>query len=81
MPTLFVVSLSQNFLQFWRSALEQKKAEQQKVVGAIDYDAPTEKNSGTVGLGTKVILTFLPDIHIMSFLIVPGCHVITDSIF
>ncbi|KAL0354362.1 UNVERIFIED_CONTAM: hypothetical protein Sradi_3883100 [Sesamum radiatum] len=35
-------------------ALEQKKAEEQKEYGAIDYDAPTETNSNTIGLGTKI---------------------------
>lgn len=56
MQTIFVVMLSTNFLQLWRSALEQKKAEVKKEYGVIDYDAPTEKNSSsTVGLGTKVI--------------------------
>lgn len=51
--------LSQNFLQLWRSALEQKKAEEKKVIGAIDYDAPTENNSSSIGLGTKVISLLL----------------------
>ncbi|CAA0829520.1 Tetratricopeptide repeat (TPR)-like superfamily protein [Striga hermonthica] len=37
-----------------KSALEQKKAEEKKQYGAIDYDAPSETNSGTIGLGTKV---------------------------
>ncbi|KAK4394967.1 hypothetical protein Sango_1651000 [Sesamum angolense] len=35
-------------------ALEQKKAEEQKEYGAIDYDAPTETNSSAIGLGTKI---------------------------
>ncbi|GER53661.1 tetratricopeptide repeat protein [Striga asiatica] len=37
-----------------KSALEQKKAEEKKQYGAIDYDAPSEADSGTIGLGTKV---------------------------
>ncbi|XP_057769279.1 uncharacterized protein LOC130989332 [Salvia miltiorrhiza] len=37
-----------------KSAIEQKKAEETKVIGAIDYDAPTENNSSTIGLGTKI---------------------------
>ncbi|KAK4427502.1 hypothetical protein Salat_1519100 [Sesamum alatum] len=37
-----------------KSALEQKKAEEQKEYGAIDYDAPTETNNSTIGLGTKI---------------------------
>ncbi|KAL1551882.1 hypothetical protein AAHA92_19670 [Salvia divinorum] len=36
-----------------KSALEQKK-EEKKVIGAIDYDAPVENNSTTIGLGTKI---------------------------
>ncbi|KAL0341735.1 UNVERIFIED_CONTAM: hypothetical protein Scaly_1836100 [Sesamum calycinum] len=35
-------------------ALEQKKAEEQKEYGAIDYDAPSETNSSAIGLGTKI---------------------------
>nr|GMD32220.1 uncharacterized protein LOC109192338 [Ipomoea batatas] len=37
-----------------RSALEQKKVEEEKKFGAIDYDAPVEPKSSTVGLGTKI---------------------------
>lgn len=37
-----------------RSALEQKKAEEDKQFGAIDYDTPVETKSRTVGLGTKI---------------------------
>lgn len=37
-----------------RSALEQKKAEEDKLNQAIDYDAPIESEQNTVGLGTKV---------------------------
>lgn len=37
-----------------RSALEQKKSEENKQFGAIDYDAPTESEKKTIGLGTKV---------------------------
>ncbi|KAK6129451.1 hypothetical protein DH2020_036809 [Rehmannia glutinosa] len=37
-----------------KSALEQKKTEEKKQYGAIDYDAPTETNSSTIGLGTKI---------------------------
>lgn len=40
----------------FRSALQQKKAEEEKQYGAIDYDTPTVPKSNTVGLGTKVIL-------------------------
>ncbi|GAA0146398.1 hypothetical protein LIER_36304 [Lithospermum erythrorhizon] len=37
-----------------RSALEQKKIEEEKQYGAIDYDAPVETKSSTIGLGTKI---------------------------
>lgn len=42
-----------------RSALEQKKAEENKEFGAIDYDAPVESETKTIGLGTKVKLLYL----------------------
>ncbi|CAH9055614.1 unnamed protein product [Cuscuta epithymum] len=37
-----------------RSTLEQKKAEEVKLFGAIDYDTPVEIKSSRVGLGTKI---------------------------
>ncbi|XP_038985920.1 uncharacterized protein LOC103705755 isoform X3 [Phoenix dactylifera] len=37
-----------------RSALEQKKAEEDKLNQAIDYDAPIESEQNTIGLGTKL---------------------------
>ncbi|KAM0947004.1 putative tetratricopeptide-like helical domain superfamily [Dioscorea sansibarensis] len=37
-----------------RSALEQKKREENKIYQAIDYDAPIDSEQGTIGLGTKV---------------------------
>ncbi|KAK1576239.1 hypothetical protein Q3G72_012146 [Acer saccharum] len=37
-----------------RSALEQKKAEEEKEFGAVDYDAPVELEKKTIGLGTKI---------------------------
>ena len=37
-----------------RSALEQKKAEENKNYQAIDYDASIEPEQNTIGLGTKV---------------------------
>lgn len=39
-----------------RSAAEQKKAEEEKEFGAIDYDAPVETEKAAIGLGTKVRL-------------------------
>ncbi|MCD7458836.1 ARP2/3 actin-organizing complex subunit Arc5 [Datura stramonium] len=36
------------------SALQQKKTEKEKAYGAIDYDAPVESRSTTIGLGTKI---------------------------
>lgn len=37
-----------------RSALEQKKVEEQKEFGPIDYDAPISSDNKTIGLGTKI---------------------------
>ncbi|TYI77441.1 hypothetical protein E1A91_D06G142500v1 [Gossypium mustelinum] len=37
-----------------RAALEQKKVEEQKEFGPIDYDAPVESEKKTIGLGTKI---------------------------
>ncbi|GLT61229.1 hypothetical protein SLA2020_339510 [Shorea laevis] len=37
-----------------RSALEQKKTDEVKEFGAIDYDAPVESEKRTIGLGTKI---------------------------
>ncbi|MED6222842.1 hypothetical protein PIB30_068407 [Stylosanthes scabra] len=50
-----------------RSALEQKKADDQKQFGPIDYDAPPppSSNQKTIGLATKVKITsFLPRINL-----------------
>lgn len=38
-----------------RSALEQKSIDGSKEYESIDYDAPAESASSTVGLGTKVM--------------------------
>ncbi|EXC36067.1 hypothetical protein L484_001367 [Morus notabilis] len=37
-----------------RAALEQKKVEEEKEFGAIDYDVPIESEKKTIGLGTKI---------------------------
>ncbi|KAF8007644.1 hypothetical protein BT93_K1595 [Corymbia citriodora subsp. variegata] len=37
-----------------RSAIEQKKEDETKEFGAIDYDAPTATDDKTIGLGTKI---------------------------
>ncbi|XP_043687662.1 uncharacterized protein LOC122638871 isoform X2 [Telopea speciosissima] len=37
-----------------RSAIKQKKAEEIKQYGTIDYDAPVESGQSTIGFGTKV---------------------------
>jgi hypothetical protein len=38
----------------FRSALEKKKAEENKDYQAIDYDAPIESDKSTIGFGTRV---------------------------
>ncbi|KAF5741597.1 hypothetical protein HS088_TW10G00601 [Tripterygium wilfordii] len=38
----------------WRSALEQKKEEEKRTFGAIDYDAPVESEKKTISLGAKI---------------------------
>jgi len=38
----------------FRSAIEKKRAEEEREFGAIDYDAPVEPKQSTIGLGTKV---------------------------
>lgn len=52
----YVKNLVLWLLTLLRSALEQKKADEQKEFGAIDYDAPVEPEKKTIGLGTKVKL-------------------------
>ncbi|KAI3716381.1 hypothetical protein L6452_23676 [Arctium lappa] len=37
-----------------RSALDQKKAEEKNIYGAIDYDAPIASEPSKIGLGTKI---------------------------
>ncbi|KAL9247211.1 hypothetical protein vseg_020666 [Gypsophila vaccaria] len=37
-----------------RSAVEKKKAKEDKEVGPIDYDVPIESKPSTIGLGTKI---------------------------
>ncbi|KAL3721235.1 hypothetical protein ACJRO7_005964 [Eucalyptus globulus] len=37
-----------------RSAIEQKKVDEMKGFGAIDYDAPVDTDDKTIGLGTKI---------------------------
>jgi hypothetical protein len=39
---------------FCRSALEKKKAEDNKNYLAIDYDAPIESDKSTIDFGTRV---------------------------
>lgn len=46
-----------------RTALEQKKADEKKEYGAIDYDAPVESEEKTIGLGTKVEILQLSDAY------------------
>lgn len=52
-----------------RAALEQKKTEEQKEFGAIDYDAPVEsEKKTTIGLGTKVGALQLQNIQQNTFI-------------
>lgn len=46
------------FTLLLRSALEQKKAEEEKQFGSIDYDAPIPSDNKTIGFGTKVQVFF-----------------------
>lgn len=46
--------LTFRFGELFRSALEQKKAEEEKEFGAIDYDASISSDKKTIGLGTQV---------------------------
>lgn len=46
-----------------RTALEQKKADEKKEYGAIDYDTPVESEEKTIGLGTKVEILQLSDAY------------------
>lgn len=46
--------LSNLWTHFFRSALEQKKIEEEKFTQEIDYDAPIDSGQKSVGIGTKV---------------------------
>ncbi|XP_073016686.1 uncharacterized protein [Primulina eburnea] len=50
------LEFQQRLEQVRKSAIAQKKAEEEKQYGAIDYDAPTQTTGSTdsVGLGTKI---------------------------
>lgn len=50
-----------------RSALEKKKAEENKDYQAIDYDAPVDSDKRTIGFGTRVGIYFM-DFPISCFL-------------
>lgn len=50
----FDLQFEQRLQAVRRSALDQKKAEEEKEFGAIDYDAPVNSESSTIGLGTKI---------------------------
>ena len=47
------------FYVLYRSALEKKKAEENKDYQAIDYDAPIESDKTTIGFGTRVSICFM----------------------
>ncbi|XP_057453981.1 uncharacterized protein LOC130745640 [Lotus japonicus] len=48
------VDFEERLKEVRRSAIEQKKAEDKKEFGAIDYDEPISSDKKTIGLGTKV---------------------------
>lgn len=59
---------------FFRLAVEQKKTDQLKETGIIDYDAPTETKEKTIGLGAKVKYFLVHLIFIILLLLAAHCH-------
>lgn len=53
--------------EWTRSALEQKKTEEVKEFGPIDYDAPVKSDEKTIGLGTQVHIYNIVQVCIFSF--------------
>ncbi|EEF48710.1 conserved hypothetical protein [Ricinus communis] len=53
-PKTMDIDFEQRLEAVRRSALEQKKTDEIKEFGPIDYDAPLESEKKTIGLGTKI---------------------------
>lgn len=56
---MFLTWLLLFYYVLYRSALEKKKAEENKDYQAIDYDAPIESDKSTIGFGTRVSIYFI----------------------
>ena len=66
------------FYVLYRSALEKKKAEENKDYQAIDYDAPIESDKTTIGFGTRVSICFM---DFLMFLVLINLQIICLSEF
>lgn len=66
------------FYVLYRSALEKKKAEENKDYQAIDYDAPIESDKSTIGFGTRVSICFM---DFLMFLVLINLQIICLSEF
>ena len=66
------------FYVLYRSALEKKKAEENKDYQAIDYDAPIESDKSTMGFGTRVSICFM---DFLMFLVLINLQIICLSEF
>lgn len=64
-------SVTSVLFEWTRSALEQKKTEESKEFGPIDYDAPVKSDQKTIGLGTKVHLHNILKVYIFLFFLKP----------
>lgn len=64
-----VLDASSNLYYFlYRSALEKKKADENKNYQAIDYDAPIESDKSTIGFGTRVSIYYKMVLHFHNLL-------------
>jgi len=66
------------FYVLYRSALEKKKAEENKDYQAIDYDAPIESDKSTISFGTRVSICFM---DFLMFLVLINLQIICLSEF
>ena len=66
------------FYVLYRSALEKKKAEENKDYQAIDYDFPIESDKSTMGFGTRVSICFM---DFLMFLVLINLQIICLSEF